>query len=98
MDLRKLTLERLATRIKEDLGKGLEAYRSAGETLIEAKTRMRKAGIKWKAWLDSNFTMLPRTAQNYMDLARNWEAITAHPEFRPDMGYTAALALVKAPR
>jgi hypothetical protein len=47
---------------------GLEHYRNAGSMLIEAKDQVPQG--EWLVWVQRNFDLSKRTAQKYMQLAR----------------------------
>ena len=46
---------------------GLEHYRRAGEMLLEAREQCKHG--EWTAWVERNFRLSQKTAQNYMKLA-----------------------------
>jgi len=68
-------LRELVPLIREDLQQGREAaeraalpyYRAAGDKLLEAKSQLPHG--EFTAWIASNFSIKPRTARYYMDLA-----------------------------
>lgn len=64
--------QRLATESRASLQAALAAAWSAGRLLLEEKKRVRRlmGGGAWLLWLEQNFHGTPRTAQNYMRLAR----------------------------
>jgi len=64
--------QRLATESRASLQAALAAAWSAGRLLLEEKKRVRRlmGGGAWLLWLEQNFHGAPRTAQNYMRLAR----------------------------
>jgi hypothetical protein len=64
--------QRLATESRASLQAALAAAWSAGRLLLEEKKRVRRlmGGGAWLLWLEQNFRDTPRTAQNYMRLAR----------------------------
>jgi len=55
---------------------GREHYRRAGEMLIEAKEQVARG--TWGRWLSKNFDLSDRTAQVYMQLARQIRSGAAH--------------------
>lgn len=64
--------QRLVTESRVSLQAALAAAWSAGRLLLEEKKRVRRlmGGGAWLLWLEQNFHGSPRTAQNYMRLAR----------------------------
>lgn len=64
--------QRLAAESRTSLQAALAAAWSAGRLLLEEKKRVRRlmGGGAWLLWLRQNFRGTPRTAQNYMRLAR----------------------------
>lgn len=56
---------------------GLEEKHRAGELLIEAKDSGQIPLGTWVSWLNRNFHLSVRTAQEYMQLARNIEKAEA---------------------
>lgn len=64
--------QRLAVESRASLQAALAAAWSAGRLLLEEKKRVRRlmGGGAWLLWLEQNFHGSPRTAQNYMRLAR----------------------------
>lgn len=51
----------------------LDHYHQAGILLAEVKAKLPHGA--WLPWLEANFDGTPRTAQRYVKLADNWEAI-----------------------
>lgn len=69
-------LEALVGQIREELGKVGEGSRNvtehaleAGRLLLEAKKQV--AHGQWRSWLQQNFQLSERTAQQYMRLSRS---------------------------
>lgn len=64
--------QRLTAESRTSLHAALAAAWSAGRLLLEEKKRVRRlmGGGAWLLWLEQNFRGTPRTAQNYMRLAR----------------------------
>ncbi len=64
--------QRLAVESRVLLQAALAAAWSAGRLLLDEKKRVRRlmGGGAWLLWLEQNFHGSPRTAQNYMRLAR----------------------------
>jgi len=63
---------RLTAESRDALHAALVSAWSAGRLLTEEKKRVRRlmGGGAWLLWLEQNFQGTPRTAQNYMRLAR----------------------------
>jgi hypothetical protein len=57
---------------------GREHYRRAGEMLIEAKDSGQVAHGSWSRWLTKNFDLSQRTAQIYMQWAREMRTGSSH--------------------
>jgi len=104
-------LPELAAEIKKHLGeaagilkRSLGFYRKAGEALIAAKKELDpmrgRGGMAWANWLKTEVGIEKRVAQFYMRLARKWDSLKDHPDFRVDLHYAAALKLISnvAPR
>lgn len=64
--------QRLTAESRTSLHAALAAAWSAGRLLLEEKKRVHRlmGGGAWLLWLEQNFRGTPRTAQNYMRLAR----------------------------
>lgn len=77
--------QRLTAESRTSLHAALSAAWSAGRLLLEEKQRVRRlmGGGAWLLWLQQNFRGTPRTAQNYMRLAREI----------PDLGRLHGLSL-----
>lgn len=98
-------LPTLVSQIKNKLNEAfralkrtLEFYREAGRLLRKAKRELKAYSRQpWKAWLLSadGPGIEPRVAQFYMRLDRFWDKIHQHPDYTPEMGYLAALKLVR---
>ena len=98
-------LPELAAEIKKQLGeaagilkRSLGFYRKAGEALIEAKKeldpKLGRGGMAWANWVKTEVGIDKRVAQFYMRLARKWDSLKDHPDFRVDLHYAAALKLI----
>lgn len=59
---------------EESARTALEHYHRAGMLLAEVKVKLPHGA--WLPWLEANFDGNPRTAQRYVKLADNWDAIT----------------------
>ena len=57
------------------VNRGLDFARRAGELLIEAKAALPHG--EFTAWVERECGIVPRTAQRYVKIARNWPAIEA---------------------
>jgi hypothetical protein len=80
-------LDKLATEIRADVDFAEASWRNAvryaiaaGEKLIEAKGLLKHG--KWLPWLEENFEFTDRTAQRYMDVARNATRVSDLPTMR----------------
>jgi hypothetical protein len=80
-------LDVLANEIKTEVEAAERDFRSfvqhaiaAGERLIEAKSLVHHGG--WLSWLEENFPLGEREAQNYMRLARNPQLVADLPTLR----------------
>ena len=67
----------------------------AGEALIQAKQLVEHG--QWLPWLRDNCKMSERTAQNYMRVARNQDAL-ANPHHDLDLNLNAAIKTLAAPK
>ena len=67
-------LRRQVRLAEKYLAKALEHAIQAGELLIEAKARVGHG--EWLPWLAENFDRTPRTASNWMLLARNKKQVS----------------------
>jgi Protein of unknown function (DUF3102) len=91
-------LDTIASEIRQDIEAADKHWQSAvhhairaGEGLIEAKATLRHG--QWLPWLEENFPgFSARSAQNYMRLARNRNAVADLPTIRE------AVATLAAPR
>jgi hypothetical protein len=93
------SLAELAKRISAEHGavcaaleRSLERARAAGELLLEAKKRLPHG--RWLSWLQTTFDFSVRTAQAYMRVARDWEALSARFDGVAGLGYREALELL----
>lgn len=75
---------------------GVDHAIKAGELLIEAKSLC--AHGEWGAWLQANCAFAERTAQAYMRVARNREALEAKAQRVADLPFREALNLLSGPR
>lgn len=78
----------LISQIKVELSKGIEHAVRAGQLLAEAKSAIPHG--HWLSWLDENFSMSKRTAQNLMRLA----ARLPNAQETALLTATAAIALI----
>ena len=60
---------------RESLTAGLEHARRAGELLLKAKGQHGYG--TWEDWLDENFELSERSAEDYIRLAKHWPDIQA---------------------
>lgn len=63
-----------------------------GKRLLEAKEQLPHG--QWEAWLDKSVEFTPRTAQNFMKIASEFDSKTKSISFLP---YTKLLALLQLP-
>jgi hypothetical protein len=96
------SLADLAARIRAEheaaggaLKRSLQHAIAAGELLLEAKAQLRHG--QWLPWLES-CGISERTAQRYIRLVRNREAIEAKCDTLSDLSVSGALAMIAAPR
>lgn len=82
--------------VEEVLKAGLSRAMEAGELLIEAKDKV--AHGEWGVWLKENFEGSERTAQAYMKVARNREALEAKTAAVADLSFRGALKELAAPK
>jgi hypothetical protein len=85
----------------QSLKRTLEFYREAGRLLLQAKKELKAYSLQpWKVWVQSpeGPGIHHRVAEFYMRLGRKWDEIQKHPDFSPEMGYQAALNLVRKPK
>src|SRR5437660_94580 len=76
------SLAELAARIRaeheataDSLKRSVEHAMAAGDLLLEAKAQLKHG--QWLPWLSEHCAMSERTAQLYMQIAKNREAIEA---------------------
>jgi hypothetical protein len=81
------SLEAIASEIRKEVEAAEHAWQGAvthairaGELLIEAKAQVRHG--EWLPWIEANFPGRPRTAQDYMRLARNARRVAYLPSVR----------------
>ena len=65
-----LDLDALAEAIRDDVRRGVACFRAAGEKLLRAKEECIRQGKPWLRWVKDNLPVTPRTASNWMRLAR----------------------------
>jgi hypothetical protein len=70
---------------------------AAGDLLIKAKAELKQHGA-WLPWLKQNCKMSERTAQLYMRMARNREAIEAKSATVADLSLRGAMAVIAPPK
>ena len=97
-----LALPTLAVEINREhaacegaFSESLEHARKAGDLLIEAKAQVEHGD--WLPWLEANCDFAPRTAQVYMQIARNWAEL-ANTQGLALLGVQRAAAMLGAPR
>ena len=73
----------------------LEHARRAGELLLKAKAEQGYSAFL--PWLKANVECCARTAQRYMALAKNWQALTAKYDTVSHLSVSSALKLLKRP-
>ncbi len=83
-------------KVEEALKAGLSRAVEAGELLIEAKGNVGHG--EWGAWLSENFEGSERTAQAYMKVARNREALETKSATVADLTFRDALKELTAPK
>jgi hypothetical protein len=77
---------------------GAEHAMAAGDLLIEAKAKLDQHG-GWLPWLKQNCGEISeRTAQLYMRMARNREAIEANAQHVADLSLRGAMAVIAPPK
>lgn len=100
-------LVKIAKSINADLKKASDCIRksllhirSAGERLIEAKQLVPHG--TWLNWLDENTRLKDRTAQLYMQIARDWDQLQSLAEANAqniaDLGLQQAIQLLAKPK
>jgi hypothetical protein len=97
-----VSLAKLATKINSEhrlvrsaAGHMLKHALAAGDLLIEAKEQLPHG--EWLPWFESNCPDIsPRTAQVYMQLARNRFAIEANAQSAAHLSLAGALKLLAA--
>ena len=97
------SLAELAQRINQEheqccdaFTAGLQHALNAGDLLIQAKALCEHG--EWGAWLAVHCSMSERTAQSYMRVARNREAIEAKAQRVADLSMREALLMLSEPR
>jgi hypothetical protein len=95
------SLADLAARIRAEheaaggaLKRSLQHAIAAGELLLEAKAQLKHG--QWLPWLES-CGISERTAQRYIRLVHNREAIEAKSDNMSDLSVSGALAMIAAP-
>lgn len=85
------TIEDITGEILDAKRAGGEAILTIGRCLIEAKDMLSHG--EWLPWLTEQVEFSPRTAQNFMRLAREW----SNTQTLADLGASKALALLALP-
>ena len=85
------TIEVITGELLDAKRAGGEAILTIGRCLIEAKDMLSHG--EWLPWLTEKVEFSPRTAQNFMRLAREWSNTNA----LSDLGASKALALLALP-
>ena len=85
------TIEVITGELLDAKRAGGEAILTIGRCLIEAKDMLSHG--EWLPWLTEKVEFSPRTAQNFMRLAREW----SNPTTLSDLGASKALALLALP-
>src|SRR5205823_6159974 len=67
--------------------------RKAGGLLLKAKAQVAHGG--WLPWLKDNCQLADRTSQLYMQIARHWRTLRAHPQFDADIPLSHLPALLE---
>lgn len=85
------TIEAITGELLDAKRKGGEAILTIGRCLIEAKEMLPHG--EWLPWLTEQVEFSPRTAQNFMRLAREW----SNTQTLADLGASKALTLLALP-
>ena len=85
------SIETITDEILDAKRAGGEAILTIGRCLIEAKDMLSHG--EWLPWLTEKVEFSPRTAQNFMRLAREW----SNTQTLADLGASKALALLALP-
>lgn len=85
------TIKDITEEILEAKRDGGEAILTIGRCLIEAKDKLRHG--EWLPWLNEQVELSERTAQKFMQLAREW----SNPNTLADLGASKALMLLALP-
>ena len=85
------TIETITGEILDAKRAGGEAILTIGRCLIEAKDMLSHG--EWLPWLTEKVEFSPRTAQNFMRLAREW----SNTQTLADLGASKALTLLALP-
>src|SRR5215831_10411230 len=72
----KILVPLIQDELQQGNSAGREHYRHAGELLIEAKEQVTHG--RWGSWLSKNFDLSTRTAQHYMQWAREMRTGVSH--------------------
>jgi hypothetical protein len=81
------------------LARSLHHAMAAGDMLVEAKRRVKREGGQWLPWLSQHCAMSERSAQVYMKLAKNRQAIEARSAAgAADFSIRNAIELLKPPK
>lgn len=86
------TIETITDEILDAKRTGGEAILTIGRCLIEAKDMLPHG--EWLPWLNERVEFSERTAQKFMQLAREW----ANPNTLADLGASKALMLLALPK
>lgn len=86
------TIETITNEILDAKRTGGEAILTIGRCLIEAKDMLPHG--EWLPWLNERVEFSERTAQKFMQLAREW----ANPNTLADLGASKALMLLALPK
>lgn len=83
-------------RVRGGLRTTVEAAREAGEALILLRAGRPKRGQPWGEWVQEAIGISYETANDYINVAKRWDAISAHPDF-PNITLARALKKEKKP-
>jgi hypothetical protein len=96
-------LDDLARRVRDAIEAANSAFRNAlrkaldaGAALLEAQAQVPAS--EWQRWLKDNCFLSMRTAELYMQLARNRETIEAELSRVPGLSLRAARRLISTPK
>jgi hypothetical protein len=80
----KVLVPLIQSELQQGNDAGREHYRQVGEMLLEAKDQVPHGG--WGGWLSKNFELNPRTAQQYMRMARDIRSGASYSSIRDMTG------------